>query len=95
MWELRTSGSFSHLCLHPVAQVIYRWEKELLETQDLELPNGSLIADTAIWQELQAASAFAIRAAAPLTVLLRRHAEPESNKPPPPRLLKIVARRQR
>jgi hypothetical protein len=38
-----------------MAQVIYRWGKDLVEAQDLELPNGSLIAGTAIWQELQAA----------------------------------------
>ena len=46
----------SHIfVLDPTAQVIYRWEKDLVETQDLELPNGSLIARSAIWQELQAA----------------------------------------
>ncbi len=39
----------------PAARVIYRWEKGLVETQDLALPNGSLIAGTTIWQELQAA----------------------------------------
>ncbi len=39
----------------PTAQLIDRWEKYLVEKQDLELPNGSLIAATAIWQELQAA----------------------------------------
>ncbi len=39
----------------PVAQVIYRWKEGLVETQDLELPNGSFIAGVAIWQELQAA----------------------------------------
>ena len=39
----------------PVAQVIYRWKEGLVETRDLELPNGSLIAGAAIWQELQAA----------------------------------------
>jgi Uma2 family endonuclease len=48
----------SHIfVLDAVAQVIYRWEKDLMETQDLELPNGSLIAGTAMWQELQAAKA--------------------------------------
>ena len=46
----------SHIfVLDPVAQVIYRWEKDQVATQDLELPNGSLIAGAAIWQELQAA----------------------------------------
>jgi hypothetical protein len=35
--------------------VILRWEKDLVETQDLELPNGSLIAGTAVWKELQEA----------------------------------------
>jgi len=39
----------------PAACVIYRWEKDLVEKQDLELPNGSLIAGTTIWRELQAA----------------------------------------
>ncbi len=46
----------SHIfVLDPAAQVIYRWEKDLVEAQDLDLPNGSLISGTAIWQELQAA----------------------------------------
>ena len=39
----------------PTGQVIYRWKEGLVETRDLELPNGSLIAGAAIWQELQAA----------------------------------------
>jgi Uma2 family endonuclease len=39
----------------PTARVIYRWQRGLVETQDLELPNGSLISGTAIWRELQAA----------------------------------------
>lgn len=41
--------------IDPTAEVIYRWEKALVETQELELPNGRLIAGSAIWQELQAA----------------------------------------
>lgn len=50
-------ASVSHIfVLDPAAQFIYRWEeKGLMEKQDLELPNGSLIAGATIWQELRAA----------------------------------------
>ena len=45
----------SHIfVVDPVAQVIYRWEKELVVMPDLELPNGSFVGAAAIWQELQA-----------------------------------------
>lgn len=46
----------SHIfVVDPNAQIIYRWLNALIETQSLELPNGTLISAAAIWQELQAA----------------------------------------